>query len=293
MTPRADPRTAVVERDPPGSQETTNSIGGNPFRSGYVLPEAPAKVLKGPTENSNTNITEKPLRYVFRTPPSVRPKINYANASRTSHTPDSQASADTNLDSTITKARKEMETVREDFQSSLARLAQVQTRLARENNEHEMRADMIMRDMDELRKGLLEMQAEGRQNQGRLEASMASLNDLIKQRETTADARMAEMSAIMRERDRQAEERMEAMTNTMQRRDIDSNVRMADLMMAMQDLTLGVKAIVSQTPAQQTQTASRVPQKYQQAEMPSTNEAPQPHYRTVAQHTVEPPRPQN
>ena len=291
MTPRADPRTAVVERNPPGSQEMTNSIGGNPFRSGYALPEAPAKMSNRPAENSKTNITENPLRYVFRTPPSVRPKINYANASRTSHTPDSQASADTNLDSTITKARKETQTVREDFQSSLAQLAQVQTRLARENNEHEMRADMIMRDMDELRKGLLEMQAEGRQNQGRLEASMASLNDLIKQRETTADARMAEMSAIMRERDRQADERMKAMTNTMQRRDMDSNVRMADLMMAMQDLTLGVKAIVSQTPAQQTQTASRVPQKYQQAEMPSTNEAPQPHYRTVAQHTVEPPRP--
>ena len=128
----------------------TNSIGGNPFRSGYALPEAPAKMSNRPAENSKTNITENPLRYVFRTPPSVRPKINYANASRTSHTPDSQASADTNLDSTITKARKETQTVREDFQSSLAQLAQVQTRLARENNEHEMRADMIMRDMDEL-----------------------------------------------------------------------------------------------------------------------------------------------
>ena len=290
-TPRADPRMAQVERNPLGSQEMINSIGGNPFRSGYALSEAPTKTSNGPAENSKTNITENPLRYVFRTPPSVTPKINYANASRTSHTPDSQASADTNLDSTITKARKEVQTVREDFQSSLAQLAQVQTRLARENNEHEMRADMIMRDMDELRKGLLEMQAEGRQNQGRLEASMASLNDLIKQRETTADARMAEMSAIMRERDRQADERMKAMTNTMQRRDIDSNVRMADLMMAMQDLTLGVKAIVSQTPAQQAQTAPRIPQKYQQTEIPSTSEAPQPHYRTVAQHTVEPPRP--
>ena len=235
MTPRADPRTADVERNPPGSQEMINSVGGNPFRSGYALPEAPAKTSNGPMENSKTNITENPLGYVFRTPPSVTPKINYANASRTSHTPDSQASADTNLDSTITKARKEMQTVREDFQSSLAQLAQVQTRLARENNEHEMRADMIMRDMDELRKGLLEMQAEGRRNQGRLEAFMASLNDLIKQRETTADARMVEMSTIMRERDRQADERMKAMTNTMQRRDIDSNVRMTDLMMAMQD----------------------------------------------------------
>ena len=290
-TPQADPRTAVVERNPSGSQEMTNSIGGIPFRSGYALPGAPAKASSRPAENLKTTVTENPLRYVFRTPPSAGPKVNYANASRASHTPSSQASADTNPDSTITKARKEAQAIREDFQSSLAQLAQVHTKLARENNEHEMRADMIMRDMDELRRGLLEIQAEGRQNQGRLEASMASLNDLIKQRETTADAHMAEMSAVMRERDRQADERMKAMTNTMQRRDMDSNVRMADLMMAMQDLTLGVKAIVSQTPAPQAQTAPRAPQKYQQADMPSTSAAPQPPYRTVAQHTVEPARP--
>ena len=61
-----------------------------------------------------------------------------------------------------------------------------------------MRADAIIKDMDEMRRGLLEMQAEGRQNQGRLEASMDSLNDLIKQRETAADARVAEMSAVMK-----------------------------------------------------------------------------------------------
>ena len=42
-TPQVDPRTAVVERKPSGSQEITNSIGGNPFRSGYALPGAPAK----------------------------------------------------------------------------------------------------------------------------------------------------------------------------------------------------------------------------------------------------------
>ena len=291
MTPRADPRTAVVEGNPSDSQEMTNSIGGNPFRSGYALPGASAKASSRPAENLKTTVTENPLRYVFRTPPSAGPKVNYTNGSRASHTPSSQASADTNPDSTITKARKEAQAIREDFQSSLAQLAQVQTKLARENNEHEMRADLIMRDMVELRRGLLEIQAEGRQNQGRLEASMASLNDLIKQRETTADARMAEMSAVMRERDRQADERMKAMTNTMQRRDMDSNVRMADLMMAMQDLTLGVKAIVSQTPASQAQTASRAPQKYQQAEVPSTSAAPQPPYRTVEQHTVEPARP--
>ena len=77
--------------------------------------------------------------------------------------------------------------------------------------------------MDEMRKGLLEIQADGRQNQGRLDASMASLNDLIKQRENLADTRMAEMSAVMKERDRQADERMKLMSDLMQRRETDAD----------------------------------------------------------------------
>ena len=143
--------------------------------------------------------------------------------------------------------------------------------------------------MDEMRKGLQELQAEGRHNQGRLEASMASLNELIKQRETVADARMAEMSALMRKRDRQADERMKLMVDTMQRRDMDANVRMVDLMTTMQDLTLGVKAIVSQTAAAQAQAAPQAPQKNQQLGMPSTSAAPQTTYRTVAQQ-IRPPK---
>ena len=109
-----------------------------------------------------------------------------------------------------------------------------------------------MRDMDEMRKGLLEIQAEGRQSQGRLEASMASLNDLIKQRESIADTRMAEMSAVMKERDRQADERMKMMSDLMQRREADANTRTIDLMTTMKDLTLGVRAMAAQTATTQT-----------------------------------------
>ena len=87
------------------------------------------------------------------------------------------------------------------------------------------------------------------------------------------------MSAAMRERDCQADERMKLMADTTQRRDIDDNVRMADLMTTKQDLTLGVKAIVSQTAAAQVQAAPRAPQKYQQVDIPSTSAAPQPTYR--------------
>ena len=133
-TPQTYPRTMVVERKPSGSQEMTNSVDRNPFRSGYAPPAVPTKASSKPGENLETTITENPLRYVFRTPPSANPKINYANASQISHTPNSQASDDTNMDSTITKARKETQAIREDFQTSLAHLAQVQTKLARENN---------------------------------------------------------------------------------------------------------------------------------------------------------------
>ena len=144
-----------------------------------------------------------------------------------------------------------MQAARLDFQSSLDQLSQVHSRLAPENGEHVMRADVIMRDMDEMRKGLLEIPAEGRQNQGRLEASMASLNDLIKQRENLAHTRMAEMLAVMKERERQADERMKLMSDLMQRRQTDADTRKIDLMTTMKDLTLGVRAITSQTaPAQ-------------------------------------------
>ena len=59
----------------------------------------------------------------------------------------------------------------------------------------------------------MEIQAEGRQYQGRFEASMTSLNNLIKQRENLADTRMAEMSAVMKKRDRQAVERLKPKTH--------------------------------------------------------------------------------
>ena len=139
-----------------------------------------------------------------------------------------------------------------------------------------MRADVIMRNMDEERKGLLEIQAEGRQNQGRLEASMASLNDLIKQREYLADTRMAEMSAVMKERDRQADERMKLMSDLMQRRETDADTCMIDLMTTMKDLTLRVRAIASQTVAAQEKAAPAPPMVSHLSDLPSTSAAAPP-----------------
>ena len=153
-----------------------------------------------------------------------------------------------------------------------------------------MRADVIMRNMDEMRNGLLEIQVEGRQNQGRLEASMASLNDLIKQRENLTDSRMAEMSAVMKERDREADEHMKLLSDMMQRRDTDANMRMVNLMTTMKDLTLGRKAIVSQTSVAHTQVAPVAPVPLNQVNLPYTSAAaPSPAqaiYRKIAQPTV-------
>ena len=77
-----------------------------------------------------------------------------SNAEQLTYTPNSRASAETASDSTVIKVRKDSQAAREDFRSCLAQLSQVHSRLARENSERVMRADVIMRDLDEMRKGL-------------------------------------------------------------------------------------------------------------------------------------------
>ena len=90
-----------------------------------------------------------PLRYVFRTPPSRNLSSGQGNTERLTYTPNSRASVETAPDST--KIRKESQAAREDFRGNLAQLSQVHPRLARENSEHAMRAEVIMRDMDKMR----------------------------------------------------------------------------------------------------------------------------------------------
>ena len=159
-TPIAAPRTPIIQGNPSGSHALTNS--------GYAQQGGPSKAPNKPSENLPTQIEDNPLRYVFRTPPSRSQNFGPGNIERSTYTPNSRTTARTAPDSTITKIRKELQAAREDFRSNLAQLTQVHSRLIRENSEHVMRADVIMRDMDEMRKGLLEIQAEGHQNQGRL-----------------------------------------------------------------------------------------------------------------------------
>ena len=75
-----------------------------------------------------------------------------------------------------------------------------------ENNDHVQLAEVMMKEMNEMRKGLVEIQMEGRIKQGKLESSIASINDLFKQREGLTERRMTKKAAIMTEGDRQAVE---------------------------------------------------------------------------------------
>ena len=123
--------------------------------------------------------------------------------------------------SSITRSIQETEAIKEDFGKSLAQLKQVLAKLMQENNDHAQRAEVLMKEMDEMRKGLVEMQMEGPISQGKLESSIASINDLFKQREGVTEKRMSEMAAIMTERDRQADDRWKLMSVLMHRRDTD------------------------------------------------------------------------
>ena len=296
-TPVAAPRTPLVKKNPLGSHAldiSANRNNQNPFLRGNAQKTGPSTAPAQPNDDQPTQTEDNPLRYVFRTPPSRNLDLAPRRMDRLDHTPNSRASMETAPDSTVTKITKESQAVREEFRNSLAQLSQVHSRLSRENTEHVIRADVIMRDMDEMRKGLLEIQAEGRQSQGRLEASMASLNDLIKQRESIADTRMAEMSAVMKARDRQADERMKMMPDLMQRRETDANASMIDLMTTMKDLTLGVRAMAAQTATTQAKVTPVASMTSNSDGYPSTSAAPNPTqtaYRKVAQSNAEQAKP--
>ena len=179
-TPVGAPRTPSIHRDPSGCLALTNSADRNPFLSAYTQSGVTSKAPNKPNENLSTQIEDNPLRYVFRTPPSRNLSSDPGNTEQSTYTPNSKASAKTAPDSTVTRIRRESQAAREDFRSSLGQLSQVHSRLAREKREHAMRADVIMRDMDEIERASWKYKQKDTQNQGRLEVSMPPVNDLIK-----------------------------------------------------------------------------------------------------------------
>ena len=92
-----------------------------------------------------------------------------------------------------------------------------------------------MKEMNEMRKSLVELQMEGRVNQGSFESSITSINDLLKQRECLTERRMPERAAIITEMDRQADERWTRMSNTIYHRDTDDDKCTVNLMTTAQD----------------------------------------------------------
>ena len=86
-------------------------------------------------------------------------------------------------------------------------------------------------------------------SQSRLEASMAMIDDLIRQRESLTDTRMSKMLAILKERGREDVELLKPMSEQMQRQDSDGNNLMVELMTTMKDLFLVVRTVVTQTAA--------------------------------------------
>ena len=87
--------------------------------------------------------------------------VRLADTEQMDQTPGSRISSATAPNSNTTidtlfdyQGIKESMAIREDFRQSLAKLTQVQSLHAQENNEHSLRADLIMRDIDEMRSGL-------------------------------------------------------------------------------------------------------------------------------------------
>ena len=210
--------------------------------------------------------------YTFTTPPLL--DLSTFRLECTATPQDSGSGSVASSSSTITRGIKETEAINEDLRRSVTQLKQVQAELSQENSDHAQRAEVLMKEVEELRRGVLEMKTEGRINQDKMETTMASVKGLTEQR-------ISEMTAIMAQRDQQADERLTLMSETMHRREIDVDKRMVDLMTTVQDLTLGVKAVMATVPSR----PSPVPVALNPANVPSTNESSiqQPTNREVVQ----------
>ena len=255
------------------------SLGVDPLGSGVPVfaasRNAVADTASTPSGNQlgkRETAKEVNQNYTFTTPPLL--DLSTFRLECTATPQDSGSGSVASSSSTITRGIKETEAINEDLGRSMAQLKQVQTELSQENSDHAQRAEVLMKEVEELRRGVLEMKTEGRINQDKMETTMASVKGLTEQR-------ISEMTAIMAQRDQQADERLTLMSETMHRREIDVDKRMVDLMTTVQDLTLGVKAVMATIPSR----PSPVPVALNPANVPSTNESSikQPTNREVVQ----------
>ena len=177
--------------------------------------------------------------YTFATPPLLGPNTLRLECKATSQHSDACNVASPN--STITRDIKETEAIRKEFGHGMEQLKQVQTKLTKENSDQVQRSEVLMMEMDELRKEVKEIMLEGRVNRGKMEMTMATVKHLT-------ERRISETTAIMAQRDKQADERLKCMSEMMHRRDLDVDKCMVDLMTTFQDFTLGVKTVAARVP---------------------------------------------
>ena len=127
------------------------------------------------------------------------------------------------LSSTVTRGINETKSIREDFGRSMAQMKQIQARTAQEKNDHVQPVEVLVKEVEELRRELIEIKMGGRISQGKLETSMASIKGLT-------EKRISQMTAIMALRDRQVDERLKLMSETIHRGDLDVDERMVDFL---------------------------------------------------------------
>ena len=113
--------------------------------------------------------------YASTTPPLLGPSTLRLERTTTPQHSDAGNAASPN--STIARGIKETEAIREDFGRSMEQLKRVQVKLAQENTDHVRRAEVLVMEVEELRKEVSEIKMEGRVNQGKIETSVASVRD--------------------------------------------------------------------------------------------------------------------
>ena len=209
------------------------SLGVDPLGSGVPVFAASrnavadtASTLSGNQLGKRETAKEVNQNYTFTTPPLL--DLSTFRLECTATPQDSGSGSVASSSSTITRGIKETEAINEDLGRSMAQLKQVQAELSQENSDHAQPAEVLMKETEELRRGVIEMKMEGHINQGKMETSMASVKGLT-------EKLISEMTAIMAQRDHQADERLTLISETMHRRDIDVDKRMVDLMTTVQD----------------------------------------------------------
>ena len=262
---------SVTNADLLGSEIPIFETSGNTLGDTAIVPPE-SKLGKRRTRKEVTL-----QNYAFAASPLLGPNTLRLECTATSLHSDAGNVASPN--STITRGIKETEAMRKEFGHGMEQLKQVQTKLIKEKSDHVQRAEVLMMEVDELRKEVKEINMEGRVNQGKIEMTMATVKDLT-------ERRISEITAIMAQRDKQADERLKCMSEMMHRRDLDVDKRMVGLMTTtVQDLTLRVKTVAARVP----NCHSPVPLALDPANIPSSSVTPtqQSTYREVSQRQMD------